>query len=69
VIPANPIRFACGDCQVVFDMCVAPTSEWAEEIDEADFEGGIDVGEPSVCPFCGAAELKPTHDRATQYTP
>ena len=27
--PAETIRFACGDCQVVFDLCTSE-SEWAE---------------------------------------
>jgi hypothetical protein len=55
------IRFACGDCQAVFDLCLAPTSEWAENID-AD---ALDIM-PACCPFCGAAagELKSLHDRA-----
>jgi hypothetical protein len=62
--PGETVRFACGDCGIVFDLGVAPVSEWAEEIDEADFDGPLEAGEPGVCPFCGAAELKPTHDRA-----
>ena len=60
--PNETIRFACGDCQIVFDICVAPGSEWADEL-EHDIE---EVGEPTVCPFCGAVELKATHDRSNQ---
>ena len=62
--PGESIRFACGDCQVVFDICVAPTSEWAEALDlEADADNEF---EPTCCPFCGAhvCELKRLHDRA-----
>jgi hypothetical protein len=64
--PGQTLRFACGDCQVVFDICVAPVSEWAEEIDPDDFDGRIDIGEPASCPFCGSSEIKVTHDRAVQ---
>ena len=50
--PGESIRFACGDCQVVFDICVAPTSEWAEALDlEADADNEF---EPTCCPFCHA---------------
>jgi hypothetical protein len=64
--PGETIRFACEDCQVVFDLCVAPLAEWAEQIDENDIEGGFQIGEPVLCPFCGSSELKATHDSATQ---
>ena len=50
--PGESIRFACGDCQVVFDICVAATSEWAEALDlEADADNEF---EPTCCPFCHA---------------
>jgi hypothetical protein len=59
--PGETIRYACGDCQIAFDLCLAPFSECADG-DMAD----LDEAEPKCCPFCGAGELKPTHDRATQ---
>jgi ribosomal protein S27AE len=55
------IRFACGDCHVVFDLCLAPFSECADG-DLADID---DSEDPTVCPFCGAGEIKPTHTRPT----
>jgi hypothetical protein len=61
--PGESIRFACGECQIVFDLCVAPASEWAEMQDEDDFEGPLEVGLPARCPFCESAELRVTHDR------
>jgi len=54
------LRFACGDCQVVFDLCLAPASERAEQPEEG-VEEDID---PTCCPFCGSSEIEPTHDRA-----
>lgn len=61
VKPNETIRFACGECQVVFDLRVAPGSEWAEGIPE----GGEPVKAVSLicCPFCGvgAHELKMLH--------
>jgi hypothetical protein len=60
--PGETIRFACGECQIVFDLNVSPPSDWAEQL-ELDDLGDI---EPTCCPFCGAAasELRNLHDRA-----
>jgi hypothetical protein len=55
------VRYSCGDCQAVFDLCAAPQSEWAEELQEG--EEAIEQMEPHLCPFCGAAELKAAHDK------
>ena len=60
--PGETIRIACGDCNIVFDLCVAPTSEWAEDFESAT--GTINDIEPTCCPFCGARELRSLHDRA-----
>ena len=49
--PGETIRIACGDCKIVFDLCVAPTSEWAEDFESAT--GTISDIEPTCCPFCG----------------
>jgi len=54
------IRFACGNCQIVFDLNISPPSEWPEQL-ELDH---LDDMEPNCCPFCGAGELKHLHDRA-----
>jgi hypothetical protein len=49
------VRFHCGDCQIIFDLCVQGVRE------TEDTEGAppvSDFGEPSsCCPFCGANEL------------
>jgi hypothetical protein len=49
------VRFHCGDCQIIFDLCVQGVRE------TEDTEGAppvVDFGEPSSrCPFCGANEL------------
>jgi Zn finger protein HypA/HybF involved in hydrogenase expression len=66
MIPKQPVRFSCGDCQVVFDLCVAPESEWAEWIDQSESEANLDIGEVVLCPLCGSKEIKATHDRATE---
>jgi hypothetical protein len=63
--PSEIIRFACGDCQIVFDLCVAPLSEWGEQPEIDNFS---DI-EPTCCPFCGVGELKKLHDRATARQP
>ena len=60
--PAVTTRFACGDCQAVFDLSLAPESEWSEQFDRNDYDDPVDI-EPTVCPFCGAGELKALHDR------
>jgi hypothetical protein len=28
--PGEAIRYVCDECQVVFDLNLAPTSEWVE---------------------------------------
>jgi hypothetical protein len=49
------VRFHCGDCQIIFDLCVVGVRE-TEYIEEAP--PVIDFSEPSPgCPFCGASEL------------
>ena len=60
--PGETIRFACGECQIVFDLSVSPPSDWAEQLELDD----LDDLEPTSCPFCGAAagELRNLHDRA-----
>jgi len=56
--PNETIRFACGECQAVFDLCVAPESEWAEGVPEN--EEPLKEASLTCCPFCGAGshELK-----------
>jgi hypothetical protein len=61
--PGESVRFACHECQIVFDICVAPVSEWVEQLDEADFESPMEVDPPSRCPLCKSSELRVTHDR------
>ena len=65
--PGENIRFKCGECLVVFDLCLAPVSEWPEEPeDESDHTADVAV---TNCPFCGsnaATDLTMLHDRAIQ---
>ena len=51
----EPVRFHCGDCQIIFDLCV----QGVRETEDAEGAPLIeDYGEPSsCCPFCGASEL------------
>lgn len=57
--PGESVRFACGDCGIVFDLCVAPVAEWPEWMDDPP-----NMFVPSLCSFCGAAELRSVHDTA-----
>ncbi|HWY85750.1 MAG TPA: hypothetical protein VNX28_03445 [Gemmataceae bacterium] len=66
MVPNQPVRFACGECQAVFHITVAPESEWAEWIDPSEYEGNPDIGEPTSCPFSGSVEIKAVQDRPTQ---
>src|SRR5262249_36938730 len=54
------VRFRCGDCQIVFDLCVDREGE-TEVVEGAPV---ADFGEPVCCPSCGAGELTPAQDRA-----
>ena len=54
------VRFHCGDCQIVIDLCV----DHERETEVVEGPPVTDFGEPTCCPFCGAGELSPTHDRA-----
>jgi len=56
------IRYACYECTVVFDLCVAPTSEWLEQYEDIDDHGEVDIT-PVSCPFCGSSDLKAANDR------
>jgi hypothetical protein len=59
------VRFHCGDCQIVFGLCV-------DHLRETEVAGGppvTDFGEPTLCPFCGAGELTPVHDQAIRVAP
>jgi hypothetical protein len=54
------VRFHCGECQIVFDLCV----DHQRETEVTEGASVIDFGEPTCCPFCGAAELTPEPDTA-----
>jgi hypothetical protein len=51
----EPVRFHCGDCQIIFDLCV----RGVRETEYAEGAPPITAfSEPSfACPFCGANEL------------
>jgi hypothetical protein len=61
--PGETLRFACDECNIVFDLCIAPLSEWVEPQNENDFDSPMEVEAPSRCPFCDLAELRFIHDR------
>jgi hypothetical protein len=61
--PGDAARFTCYECGIAFDLKIAPTNEWAEELDENDFEGGADLMPPIVCPFCQSDELRQKADQ------
>ena len=61
--PNETIRFVCQECLVVFDVWLAPPSEWPE----ADLEDdGHPIDTPVYyCPFCGSSDIKQKHDLPT----
>jgi hypothetical protein len=64
VKPGVTVRFTCGECRVVFDLCLGPASERAEV--DPDVGAGEEDVRPSCCPFCGAhaeSELRDLYDR------
>jgi hypothetical protein len=62
--PGEAIRYACDECQAVFDLTLAPISEWVELQDEDTAPEDVEV---HCWPFCGAGthELRELHDRPT----
>jgi hypothetical protein len=55
------LRFACGDCQIVFDLTVAPKSKWEKQYDaKATLD---DAGVPSIRAFCGPGERTAVKNR------
>jgi hypothetical protein len=62
--PNETIRFQCGECQAVFDLCVDPA--WAAEVAADLGVETIETPEPTCCPFCGAGGLKAIHDPAVR---
>ena len=64
MMPLETIRYARGDCRIVFDICMAPEDEGSELMTPEEKAVPLDV-DPTVCPFCGAGELTAKHDIAT----
>jgi hypothetical protein len=56
--PGENVRFACGECRIVFDISIAPELADGSAIDEID-------DWLYCCPFCGIAELRQLHDTPT----
>ena len=59
MMAGQTIRFACGECNVVFDLGLLPRVQWREQpVDEpADNKAAV-----TGCPFCGSAEVRAQHD-------
>ena len=64
--PAETVRFTCEECQIVFDLCVAPVSEWPEDYGDDNADGTNST--PTCCPFCGSGEVKAMNDTPVQVT-
>jgi hypothetical protein len=60
--PNQTVRFRCGDCLIVFDLCVDPA--WTAEAAAEVGANSIDPGDPMICPYCGGGELKAVRDRS-----
>ncbi|MFL5340363.1 MAG: hypothetical protein ACJ8F7_09445 [Gemmataceae bacterium] len=56
------VRFRCGDCRIVFDLCV----DGLRDTEAAEAPPVVEFGEPTTCPFCGAGELTPAHEPAVR---
>jgi hypothetical protein len=59
------VRFTCGDCQIIFDLCV----DSARETEVIAGLPVIDFGQPTCWTFCGAGELTAVHDQAVRAVP
>ena len=63
MMPGESIRYACGHCHIVFDICMGAEDEGSEILTLDEKAVPMDV-EPTVCPFCGAGELRAKHEAA-----
>ena len=51
MMPGETVRFTCGECNLVFDLCLAPQSEWPE-IPKAGME-------EEICATCCPIRTEP----------
>lgn len=58
--PGETVRFACDECQIVFDLTIAPSSEWVEQFDDNEHDD-VEINPPCRCPFCNLSKLRPLH--------
>lgn len=62
--PGEPTRFVCGECQIAFDITVAPFDEWREQFEDGtEPDGELSVMPDAQCPFCSARDLHQQADR------
>ncbi|HZZ77568.1 MAG TPA: hypothetical protein VFE62_03560 [Gemmataceae bacterium] len=65
VKPGEPTRFVCGECQIAFDLTVAPFDQWREQFEPGtEPDGELAVMPDAECPFCGKRELRAHADPA-----
>ena len=63
--PGETVRFGCDECHIAVDLCIAPVTEWVDEMDEDinDPENPLEIPPPSRCPFCESESFRPLNDR------
>jgi hypothetical protein len=63
--PGETVRVACGECQVAFDITIAPRDEWRElPNDENEPDEECTLMEDAACPFCSSYDLKMQADQS-----
>jgi hypothetical protein len=66
--PGETVRVECGECQIAFDITVAPRDQWPElPEEEGEDDTECDLMPRAECPFCGKRELKVQSDQPTYF--
>lgn len=63
VRPGESFRLGCDECMIVFDLRIAPVSEWIEQYAQDDGPDDVRILAPFPCPFCQLSNLRVIHDR------